>query len=237
MEVHIDELYLNEISQNLFNGKANEMEIDTLKVSRWNDATQWTLNHTLKLIETCQCFNVECIHFVEERNAISVFLLSVSCIKFDIRIPKFIETNLKALIIDYACLSPSSLPLHFGILFTHTSIWSITFIIRDVLLSIQQIDIICIVRHMLTEKWLENGSNVMELRFETKDEKEIRPDSGPGWDSVKSLLKRNQSKRAKCIEACWIILGNRKVRNKIGGKDIAKIIIRMVWELNKRRNR
>lgn len=237
MEVHIDDLYLNEISQNLINGKANEMEIDTLKVSRWNDATQWTLNHTLKLIETCECFNVECIHFVEERSAISLFLFSVSISKVDIQIPKFIGTNLKALIIDYACLSPSSLLLHFGILFTHTSIWSITFIIRDVLLSIQQIDIICIARHILTEKWLENGSNVMELRFETKDEKEIRPDSGPGWDRVKSLLKRNQSKRAKCIEACWIILGNKKVRTKIGGKDIAKIIIRMVWELNKRRNR
>lgn len=237
MEVHIDELYLNEISQNLFNGKANEMEIDTLKVSRWNGTVKWRLNHTLKLIETCQCFNVECIHFVEEINPISLFLFSVPTTKTEIQIPKFIETNLKALIIDYACLSPSSLPLHFGILFTHTSIWSITFIIRDVLVSIQQIDIMCILRHILTEKWLENGSNVMELGFETKDEKEIRPDSGPGWDSVKSLLKRNQSKRAKCIEACWIILGNRKVRNKIGGKDIAKIIIRMVWELNKRRNR
>lgn len=113
---------------------------------------------------------MECPHFQRKEDIMSTFIIESFVFATERSIPKFFETNLKALVIEYKCLS-GYLPQYLRMLFTHTTIWPIVFIIGDLMVSVQQVDIIHVLGRVLGEGWLV-GSGVMELRFETKDEKE-----------------------------------------------------------------
>ena len=218
MDIHFDDLYPEGI-----NDERRDWKVDTLEIS---ESTFWGDKQTFNLILLCQRHKVECLQIGEPRGNMSLFPLCFMMANIeDVPPGTFFYTNLQAIVIGQHV---ATLPNCFEMLFTRTSIWSVIFIISDLPRSSRHKRMRKCLKHILDQKWLRNGSNVMEVRFETPDEIEYEPPDCPEWTRAKHLLTYNLIMREKCKLVAFIFLGSKKIKKAIG-KDVCGIIARMIW--------
>ena len=228
MDIHLNDLY-PEGPTTLALEERKDWIIDELEVCG-SSILFWTIKQTYNLILLCRRHKVECLHIGQLRDKISPFTLYTANVDIEHYpvAPSFFRANLKAVMIDYMPNSLGILPLHFEMLFTHTSVWSIIFIVDDLPARPRYRYMKRCLEHILSEKWLCNGSNVMEVRFEDPQEIIYNPPDCVEWTRVKHLLQYNLIMREKCRIATTIFLAG-KIKKKIIGKDVSKLIACMIW--------
>jgi hypothetical protein len=221
MDIHLNDLYPGGYDA------TNHQRVDTLEISSADVASLWGEKQTYNLILLCQRHKVECLHLGKYRSESSWFALHVEFtdIVYHPVVPAFFYTNLQAIMIS----DPTSLPINFGMFFARTSVWSIIFILDQTNHpSIQRSIMKNCLKYILGQDWLTNGSNIMEVRFETSDEFALDPPDCDELTKVKRLLVRNLFPREKCKMATIIFLAG-KIKKKTIGKDVGGIIALMIW--------
>lgn len=225
MDIHLNDLYPEGFDDHPCN-ETRHLVIDTLEIPSIQTAQLWGEKQTYNLILLCKRHKVECLHLGRYREGSSWFALYTELTNIEPQhfIPPFFYIHLQAIMFS----DPMSLPINFGMFFARTPVWSLIFIIRNDAMSIRRSLMKQCLRHILNEKWLCNGSNVMEVRFENSHEIIDDPPDCTEWTRVKHLLQYNLIMREKCRIATTIFLSG-KIKKKIIGKDVGKLIACMIW--------